>query len=234
MSDLAKVVQKLFGSTAGADQISVFGSKFAGVPSFTTDPATIQSLGNFLEGWYSGAVGGSAPTIQDMNALFVLLTYQIAYLQQKGISEWDATAQYIAHKSVVQAGGYLFLCTVDSLNDTPLSSLGFIHWTLLAQGNMAGGVSAGTVLLNPTTRTFITSAAVDSVYTIATPSSYADNFPVGAEVTFICNNTAGAKSTISTDGLGLTINGLTSYPTGLLVGDSLTLRCIEENKLFVV
>lgn len=113
MSKLTRVVGKVFGSGAGVDQISVFGSLFAGSSAFTTDPATAQSLSNFLTGWNAAAIGGNAPAIEDMNSVLFVLAYQIAYLLQAGVAEWNtATPYYIG--SLVNDG---FGLTYKSLTD---------------------------------------------------------------------------------------------------------------------
>lgn len=94
---------KVFGASAGPNQIAKFGSLFAGAPAFTTDPSEIQSLANYLTGWFGAAIGGNSPAIEDMNALCYLFAYQLAYLMQTGTPEWDnATTYYIG--SIVQDG----------------------------------------------------------------------------------------------------------------------------------
>ncbi len=113
MSKITKFAQKIFAKSASTDQISVFGSLFAGSPDFTTDPAEAQSLGNFDEGWNSGAIGGNAPAIEDMNSLFFTITAQLAYLVQQGVAEWDEdTVYYIG--SIVNNAGVLYRSITDA------------------------------------------------------------------------------------------------------------------------
>jgi microcystin-dependent protein len=104
MAALTKIAQKIFASTAGVDQVSVFGSLFAGSETFTADAADVQNLSNFLTGWYEAVIGGNAPTIQDMNGLHFLLSYQLAYLQQYGVAQWDAETEYQLGSIVNEAG----------------------------------------------------------------------------------------------------------------------------------
>lgn len=113
MANLTKMAQNIFGSTAGVDQISKFGSLAAGAETFTTDPAQAQSLSQWLDGWYSAVIGGNAPTIQDMNAAFFVITYQLAYLVQKGIPEWDAATTYYTG-SFANVAGVLYVSRTDS------------------------------------------------------------------------------------------------------------------------
>lgn len=103
MAKITREPMKVFGSAAGTDQIAQFGSLFAGAPAYSTDPSTIQALSNYLTGWFAAAIGGNSPTIEDMNAICYLFAYQIAYLMQTGVPEWEAgTTYYIG--SIVQDG----------------------------------------------------------------------------------------------------------------------------------
>lgn len=113
MAKLPRIFAKLFGSGAGVDQISVFGSKFAGSPAFTTDPDTAQSLSNFLTGWAGAAIGGNAPAIEDVNAVFFVLSYLLCYLQQAGVPEWDASTIYYTG-SLANSGGVLYISLTDN------------------------------------------------------------------------------------------------------------------------
>ena len=112
MAKIIRKVQKIFGSAAGPSQRGVFGSKAAGSPAFSTDPETIQSLSNYLGGWFTAVIGGNAPCIEDMNALQFLNSYQLAYLMQAGVPEWEAgTSYYIG--SLVNDSGTLYRSLVD-------------------------------------------------------------------------------------------------------------------------
>ena len=112
---MAKIVgftQKIFGSGAGVDQISKFGSLFAGAPAFTTSADEAQSLSNFLTGWYEAAIGGNSPAIEDMNAAFFVLATQLAYIQQAGICEWLTTKTYYTG-SLVNVAGIIYVSIAD-------------------------------------------------------------------------------------------------------------------------
>jgi hypothetical protein len=128
MAALPRVTQKRFGSTPGVNQVSVFGSLAAGTPTYTTDPTAIQSIGNFLVGWYGAVVGNNSPAIQDMNALFVLAFYQLAYLFENGIPAWDAGTTYYTY-SIVRGGastnGGLYQSTSDANVNHPVTNTDF-------------------------------------------------------------------------------------------------------------
>lgn len=115
MAKLARVTQKQFASTAGSQQISQFGSLKDTVPIFSTDVTVIQALDNYLIGWYEAVIGANSPAIEDMNALFYVISYFQAYGFQAGIPEYDTGTTYYKG-SLIQVPGYLF--TVTSANAT--------------------------------------------------------------------------------------------------------------------
>lgn len=121
MSRLAKYTQKLFGSSAGTNTMSQFGSLFASYPSVPTrysgatiTPALVQALSNYLTGWTGAAIGGNSPAIEDMNALCFLFSYQIAYTFQAGIPEWDSSTTYYVGSFASDGAGNLYTSLVDN------------------------------------------------------------------------------------------------------------------------
>lgn len=123
MAKITRKNQKIFGSTAGVNQIAEFGSLAAAAPAFTTDPETIQSLSNYLEGWYAAVIGGNSPAIEDMNALCYLYAYQLTYLFQAGVPEWNTSAIYYIGSFASDGTGDIFVSiandnTGNALTDT--------------------------------------------------------------------------------------------------------------------
>lgn len=122
MSRLARFTQKLFGSTAGIDQIAEFGSLAASTPATysgsTITPAIIQALGNYLEGWFGATLGENSQTIEDLNALCYLFSYQLAEIFQAGIAEWDAGTTYYIGSLVQSGSGVIY----NSLTNTNLNN----------------------------------------------------------------------------------------------------------------
>ncbi len=122
MAKLSRIVARIFGSGAGPDQISQFGSLFAGSPAFTTDPAVAQSLSNWLTGWSGAAIGGNAPAIEDMNAAFFVLAYQIAYMLQAGIGEWNTDTIYYTG-SLAMVDGVIYVSLADTNTGNAVTDL---------------------------------------------------------------------------------------------------------------
>jgi hypothetical protein len=135
MAKISRKVAKIFGSTAGPNQIAKFGSLAAGTPLFSTDPAVIQALGNWLQGWFAGVEGASSPAIEDMNAFCYVAAYQIAYQMQTGVPEWDATTTYFIGSLVTDVGtGAMYMSKVNNnLNNAlPTGPLHDANWILYA------------------------------------------------------------------------------------------------------
>ena len=112
MGKLARVIQRVFGEDGGAGEFGEFGSNAASPPGTTTKDLTdIQSLSQYLDGWYAAtANAGEPPRIQDRNALDLLFSSQLKYLFQNGIPEWldDSDQLYYADVSFVTRSGSIY------------------------------------------------------------------------------------------------------------------------------
>lgn len=111
-----------FGGSAGTNQIAEFGSLAAGTPVYSTDPAVIQSLTQFATGWFAAVIGGNSPAIEDMNALFFVLFYQVFYLLQAGVPEWDTGTTYFTGDITQDGGGVLYVSQADNNAANALST----------------------------------------------------------------------------------------------------------------
>lgn len=147
MAKIVRAVQKLFGSTAGTTEVSQFGSLKAGAPAYTTDAETIQSLSNYLQGWYGAVLGNNSPAIEDMNAIHFLFARQLAYIMQAGVPEWNAETTYYIGSMVNDGTGKIYTSlTDDNLNNAITDGT---KWSQLGKWNVTS-VSSGpyTVLHN--------------------------------------------------------------------------------------
>lgn len=127
MAKIVRKVAKIFGQTAGANQIAQFGSLANSTPNFTTDPTVIQALSQWLNGWFDAAIGSNSPAIEDMNAFCYVLAYQIAYLMQEGVAEWDAATTYYIGSVVNDGFGFLYVSVIN----TNTSALTTADWKCL-------------------------------------------------------------------------------------------------------
>lgn len=121
MAKIVRKVAKVFGLNSGVSEIAEFGSLAAGVPAFSTDPAVIQSLSNWLSGWFDAVIGANSPAIEDMNAFCFVMAYQVAYILQTGVGEWDATTTYYIGSLVNDGSGFLYRSITDTNLNNALS-----------------------------------------------------------------------------------------------------------------
>lgn len=142
MSKLTRVTQSIFASTG--NNIGEFGSGQAGTKVLTNDPALAQSLSAWKAGWDGATLSGQKlPPIQDMNSVGFVTTYQLAYLLQQGIAEYDVGTTYYQYSICMQPGTYnIYGSKTDNNTGNALSNT--TYWGLL--GNIAN-IPSSTPLL---------------------------------------------------------------------------------------
>ncbi len=189
---LTRKNMKVFGSAPGVNQMAVFGSLKAGAPAFSTNVETIQSLSNYLTGWFDAVIGGSAPAIEDWNSLCFVFAYQIAYLMQTGVEEWNASTEYFIGSIANDGTGQLYVSIVDNnLNNALTDST---KWKIQGNGvrNVTGTDTAVQtdeyLRLDPTGASFVETL----------PSLAAT--PLGKEFTLKNVATNGNTATVTPDG----------------------------------
>jgi hypothetical protein len=170
MAKITRKVAKLFGSSAGPTQVGQFGSLAAASPTYSSDPTVIQGLSNWAGGWFSAIIGNNSPAIEDMNGMCLVFAYQLAYLMQEGVPEWDSSTTYYIG-SIAQDG---------SAN----------LYRSLTNSNLNNALSDGSnwALLNPPIN-------VPTVQVFATNGSYSYNPTYYFQVAAAANATAGATYT---------------------------------------
>jgi hypothetical protein len=131
MSKITRAIQKIFGgSLAPSSNIAQFGSLAAGSIAYSSDPAVIQALSQYLNGWSAAVQGSNSPALQDRNALDFLFSRQLAYLMQAGLAEWDSTTTYYTG-SWCQVDGVPYLSLTDTnLGNNPTTETN--DWRLVA------------------------------------------------------------------------------------------------------
>lgn len=117
MAKLDRVAQSIFAILSGVSDVEQFGSFANGGANFTKDPAVIQALAKWKSGWQSAIVGGANPNIEDMNAVLLVLSYQLAYLFQQGIPEWNVDTTYFIGSFVTVNGTVYLSLTNDNLGN---------------------------------------------------------------------------------------------------------------------
>ena len=136
MSKIIRKTASIFASSAGVNQLEQFGAKevtgnYNG-QSPPADPAVIQSLSAWKGGWSSAQYEVFAPYLQDRNAVDYVNSYQIAYLLQMGVPEWDSETTYYTN-SIVQYNGQKFISLADNnIGNTPPNIASNATWQIIS------------------------------------------------------------------------------------------------------
>lgn len=105
MAKLTRALFKLFGGSGATSNFGQFGSKTAGSPTNTKDIVTIQGIDAWINGWQDAVFAANkAPFLEDMNAKDYVFAYEVAYILENGIAEYDATTAYYTGSYVRKAG----------------------------------------------------------------------------------------------------------------------------------
>lgn len=153
---MAKVPRKnfrQFGSTFSTDEMGVFGSLAAGSAATTTNVETMQSLSQWLDGWYSAIVGLANPALEDWNAFCFVIAYMIFYNFEMGVSEWDSATTYYTGSLINNGSGRIYR----SLQDTNLNHAitDTAWWSpvggrfIVTNSNNAADVDYDVIICNP-------------------------------------------------------------------------------------
>ena len=135
---MAKITRKtaiIFASGSANTDMEQFGSKVqTGTPNYTNDPAVIQELSAWTTGWSAALVASNSSEYkQDRNAVDYVMSYQVAYILEMGIPEWDSGTTYYTN-SIVQYGGIFYISLVDAnLGNTPPAASNTYWRNLMAQ-----------------------------------------------------------------------------------------------------
>ena len=131
MAKLQRKSAKVFAenASAGIGGIAQFGSLAAGNPNFSKDVDVIQALQAYKNGWTSAVTGNKSPALEDRNALDYLLSYQQAYLMQRGVPEWLDTETYYVGSFVSLDNGRMYVSKVDNnTNHNPSTDTSETYW----------------------------------------------------------------------------------------------------------
>lgn len=95
MSKLERKNHKVFGINATETKVGQFGSANATTKITTKDVEKIQALDAWEQGWEAGAVGNNRyPTQQERTGVDYEHSYQIGYMLQEGVPEWNKDTTY--------------------------------------------------------------------------------------------------------------------------------------------
>lgn len=122
MSKLERKNHKVFGINATETKVGQFGSANATTKITTKDVEKIQALDAWEQGWEAGAVGNNRyPTQQERTGVDYEHSYQIGYMLQEGVPEWNKDTTY-NKGSIVKAYNGTTLQNYVSLVDENLNN----------------------------------------------------------------------------------------------------------------
>lgn len=226
MARLNRIEAKIFASNAGADQIAKFGSLAASAPAFTTDADEAQSLSQFLSGWFSAVIGGNSPCIEDMNALFYVITYQIAQIMQSGVPEYNAATTYYSGQMCSDGAGTIYVSLVDDNIGNALTDS--TKWRTFIGGKEQTLISTGAIA--PTSQMVWANATSGNI--VATLPALS-SVPVGWEVALKCIHTN--ANTVQLKGNGAeTVDGNNTFSTDLVTMDLIRVRKYDATNWYSV
>ena len=131
MAKILRAAHAVFGINAGGSEMGVFGSLTTS-PTYSNVIATIQSLPNWGSGWAAATIATNRPALEDMNAYCYVHSYQVGYILQMGIPEWDATTTYYKNSYCQVAGVPYYSLQDTNLNKSPASEAAY--WTAGIKG----------------------------------------------------------------------------------------------------
>lgn len=200
MAKITRKFQRIFtGDVPANNNVAQFGSLKAGTPNYSSDPDVIQNLSAWGAGWSAATVNNSAPALQDMNSLFYVLSRQLAYLMQTGISEYNATTVYYVGSLAYDGTGNVYKCLADDTTNISFSDT--TKW-ILWKSDKVNSVSA---VYSAAYDDHIIRATGSSAFTITIPQAVSIN--VGRKYTIKSVSTA--LITVSASG-GSLIDGSAS------------------------
>lgn len=218
---ILRAQQKQFGSLATFNQLAKYGSFAAGIPQrydgATVTPANIQAISNFLDGWFGAVVGGNSPAIEDMNALCYLFAYQLGYILQTGVGEYDANTEYFIGSLVNDGFGHLYVSRTDNNLGNILTSQA--NWAI-AGNNVRTVVAAGAILVTDDTVRADATAAPGMINTLPPCATT----PIGKKINYKNVSTNGNQSVLKGNGAELIDNANTLTLDSDPVLDSYTVQ----------
>jgi hypothetical protein len=140
MAKIERKNQKIFaGDMPASGNVAQFGSLRYVTPNYSADIDVIQALDAWGEGWASAVISNYFPAIQDLNALYYVLTRQISYFMQSGIPEWNSAITYYIGSLVTDGLGGIYKSLVDTnLNLALTDSTKWLNFKSIKQTEIGG------------------------------------------------------------------------------------------------
>lgn len=149
MAKLARVTYTQFGKSGSTGNFTKFGSTVnpgPATPVYTKGIFDIQNDSAWVNGWQSAVYDSNkAPFLEDVNAWCLVHAYEMAYLFQEGIPEWDAGTTYPKDAVVkgaaggASAGQWFQSLQDNNLNNAPPASASNSLWAWVNSPGVPSG-----------------------------------------------------------------------------------------------
>ncbi len=103
-----------FGKDGSASDFGQFGSLADGSKVTSKTMATLQANAAWLLGWQDAVIANKRPAYQDFNGLQFVHSYELCYLLQTGVPEWNAATEYFIGSIVNDGTGVLYKSIQDN------------------------------------------------------------------------------------------------------------------------
>jgi len=191
MAKLNRETHKQFGSVGTSDNFAQYGSTVGPGVTYTKDIAAIQAPSAWTNGWQSAVYPtNSAPFMEEMNAWCYEHSYQVAYMLQEGIPEWNSGTSYFIGSIVKKAGTFELYGSLinDNLGNALPSQVSNANWEYLNPSiknppgtvieSMAINPPAGTLRANGQAVSRVTYVGLFTASTIQTTGNTNLNNPI--------------------------------------------------------
>lgn len=126
MAVLPRKLQVIFGGTLSpSGNIAQPGSTVAGTTVYDNDLDILQNIGGGSTRWLgalqSQVVGTESQVLEELNGILLVITQQLAYLLERGSSEWLATQTYYENAIAYVDGNPYRSLQDTNLNHDPTS-----------------------------------------------------------------------------------------------------------------
>ena len=215
VAKISRKTQQIFaGNATVTGNIAQFGSLQASAPAYSGDPTVIQSLPAWGLGWPAAVINNAAPCIQDMTAFQYVYSYQLGYLLQQGIPEWDTSTNYFVGSLVSDGVGRIYMSATNVNIGNALSSTS--NWILYFSNQITTASTTYAVIYSDS---YIRCTGTTG-YTVTLPSATSLN--VGRQITIKSVLSNAAILTISGSVDNLSSITLVPYQSVTLVSNSTT------------
>ena len=209
MPGLSRKKQLLFAGNAipsPTDVIAQFGSLAAGTPTFTSDPFAVQELNAWLEGWSAATInvgGQPVPPLQDMNALFYVAFYQLAYIISRGMADWDTGTIYNQY-DFCKVAGVLYVSQSDANTGNDPTTDSGTNWKPYLQQTTSPAIPKAWLVFNGISGATFSGFNISNIVQISTgvyTVTYATPLAAGAGFIGTCSGIVRPRSQ-TTNGMG--------------------------------